>query len=83
MDGASQIETPVINGKNRTRLSYVLEMEGIRQTELSETSNISLGTINRVCNGKQTVSITTQSKIVKSINELCGKRYANEEIFPY
>ena len=62
-------------------LIQVLQTEGIRQTELAEDSKISLGTINRVCNGKQKITRTTMGKIVKSINRLSGECYEISDVF--
>ena len=64
-----------------TYLAIKLADEGIRQTELAEASGISLGTINRVCKGKQKVSTTTQAKLIRGIYKLTGKKFEKEDIF--
>ncbi len=63
------------------KLIYILKLEGIRQKELADFSKISKGTINRLCKGKQKVSLTTQSKIIKTLNKLSGKSYKIEDLF--
>ena len=48
----------------------ILEDGGFTQRELSEKSEVSLATINQVCNQKIDVSPRTKSKILKGLNQL-------------
>lgn len=66
----------------RNNLRAILIDEGVTQAELSRKSNLSAGTINKVCNQKRSPSPTTVSKIVKSLNNLAGKKYDNDDVFP-
>lgn len=64
------------------RLKYVLEHEGIRQSELAG-GGVSVSTLNKIVNNKRTASPTTNAKIVKALNARIGhQKYAVKDIFP-
>ena len=65
----------------RNKLKGTLEKEGITQAQLSKKSNVSSGTINKLCNGNRVVSPTTQAKILKALISLAGKNYSKKDIF--
>ena len=64
------------------KLKKTLIEEGINQTELSRKAELSIGTINKVCNQKRDCAPTTRSKIVLGINKLSDNIYKVEDIFP-
>ena len=63
------------------RLKEILVSEGLTQAELVLSSGISTSTIGRVANKKQSVSPTTEGKIIKALNKLSGKLYKVAEVF--
>ena len=67
--------------KKKNTLLNVLTNEGITQTDLAFESGLSYGTINRVCNQKMSISLTSQNKILKALNKLATNRYELEDIF--
>jgi transcriptional regulator with XRE-family HTH domain len=66
----------------RNNLKSTLEKEGIRQSELARKSGVGSGTVNRACNQRRTPTATIRNKLVKSLNELAGKEYGHDDIFP-
>ena len=63
-------------------LKDVLTKEGIKQALFARTAGVSVGLINRVCNGKIMPAATTQNRIVKKLNEMSGGHYSSSDIFP-
>ena len=58
-------------GKKRTKFGKWLDQEGITQFELERKSNLSRGTISKLCNDKEyTPKISTISKIKKALDRL-------------
>jgi len=66
----------------KNKLRQILQNEGITQTQLSAKSSVSSGTVNKLCNGKRSVSPTTQAKILKGLISLAGKNYDRKDVFP-
>lgn len=64
------------------KLKEIIVNEGITQTELAKESNLSDGTINKICNKKRTPSPTTMNKIVKALNVLSKNSHDVKNIFP-
>ena len=63
------------------KLKTTLIREGITQASLARKINMSVGTINKICNNGLSGSPTTQNKIVKGINELVKTTYVAANIF--
>lgn len=64
-------------------LQNVINNEGISQQDLANSSHVSVGYINKVCNKKVTPAPKTQSKIVNGLNTLAKKlQYSLNDIFP-
>lgn len=66
----------------KSRLKEILEREGIRQCELAANCRISIGTVNRACNGTKSPSRTYCFRILKALNLMTGKDLQPEYVFP-
>ena len=62
-------------------LQRELDGNGISQTDLSKKSDVSVGTINKVCNHNKTPAPKTCTKIIKGLSELSKKDYQLIDIF--
>lgn len=54
---------------------------GLSQTELAKHSDLSIGTINKICAMTYNPSPKTQSRIVISLGKLAGTTFAVDDIF--
>ena len=59
----------------------ILEDGGFTQRELSEKSEVSLATINQVCNQRLDVTTRTKSKILKGLNLLTAGELSPGTVF--
>ncbi len=63
-------------------LKRILIKEGIKQSELSRVTNISITTINRIYNKKREGSATTNHRLLNGINSILKEeKYFIEDIF--
>jgi transcriptional regulator with XRE-family HTH domain len=66
----------------QNKLKEILTKEGFRQSELSQKSELSLGTINKICSQKRFAAPTTLNRIINSLNSMIGKqKYTVEQVF--
>lgn len=63
-------------------LRNILDSHGLSQTELAAESRVSLGTINKLCNNRISVTLKTQNRLLISLNRLAGKKLTIDEVFP-
>lgn len=59
----------------------LLVEEGIKQAAFARAAGVSVGMVNRVCNGKIIPAPTTRNRMIKKLNELTGKQYSHDDAF--
>jgi transcriptional regulator with XRE-family HTH domain len=64
------------------QLRQALEENGVRQTELSQASGVSISLISKIVNNRRTPSPTTVTKIVKGLSKIAGTEVPPESVFP-
>jgi transcriptional regulator with XRE-family HTH domain len=64
------------------QLRQVLEENGVRQTELSQVSGVSVSLISKIVNNRRTPSPTTIAKIIRGLSKIAGNEVPPESIFP-
>jgi hypothetical protein len=73
-------ENIYIMAKNNVK--KILTEEGYTQTQLSISSKVSVGSVNKICNQHRQCAPKTNHKILKGLNLLIGKNFKYEEVFP-
>jgi transcriptional regulator with XRE-family HTH domain len=63
-------------------LRNALEANGVRQTELSQASGVSVSLINKIVNNQRTPSPTTKAKIARGLAKIVGTEIDVAAVFP-